>query len=110
MVQRGLVGLPGGITWKFPALELPAAGPRAFMGPQPSMPTPCAAPGAPVVNYEGSFIFAGSAPGEETCFFMQRQHSCVKSTMESFLFYLNELQRSTYGLQAKGGDSWNMNL
>lgn len=34
--------------------------------------------------------------------FMQRHHSCAKSTIESFLFYLNELQRITCMLQAEG--------
>lgn len=102
--------LPAGYL-KFPALELPAAGPGPFMGPQPSMPTPCAAPGAPVVNYEGSFIFAGSAPGEETCFFYATTTLlCEKHNRKAFCFTLMSYREALTGSRQRGGDSWNMNL
>lgn len=69
---------------------------------QPPSPTRCGAPGAPIINYEGSFIFAGSGQGEETCSFYATTRLCEKHSAESFLFYLNELQRITYMLQAEG--------
>lgn len=49
-----------------------SAGPWPFMSllkTQSSMSTVCGAPGTHIINYEGSFILAGSGQREETCSF-----------------------------------------
>lgn len=72
---------------------------------QPSMSALCGAwcAWAPIINDEGSFIFAGSGPGEETWSLLCKGISPVQNApSERFLFYLNELQRITRMPQAEG--------
>lgn len=74
---------------------------------------PLWAPGAPIINYEGSFIFAssGSGHGEETCSFCATTTLlCEKHNRKAFCFTLMSNRESLTGSRQRGGDSWNMNL
>ena len=52
----------------------------------PSMSTVCGAPGTPIINYEGSFIFAGYGQGAETCsFYATTSLLCEKHNRKLFV-------------------------
>lgn len=83
--------------WLAPTTEIPkmsgsgiaTAGLWPFMSllkMQPSMSTVCGAPGTPIINYEGSFIFAGLGQGEETCsFYATTSLRCEKHNRKLFV-------------------------
>lgn len=65
----------------------------------------------PIINYEGSFIFAGSGQGEETySFYAATSLLCEKHNRNAFSFTLMSYRESLTCSRQRGRDSRNMNL
>lgn len=78
---------------------------------QQFMSTLCGSPGAPIINYGGSFIFPGLGQEEETrSFYASTSLLCEKRTRKAFCFTLMSYRESLTGSGQRGGDPWNMNL
>lgn len=99
---------------KIPGSAIASAGPQPFMSllkMQPSLSTLCGAPESLIINYEGSFIFAGSGQEAETCsFYATTSFLCKKHNRNAFCFTLMSYRESLTCSRQRGGDSRNMNL
>ena len=104
LAERSQTNIPG----------IASAGPWPFVSllkAQPSMSTLPGAPGPPIINYEGIFIFAGSSQGEEACSFYARTSVlCKKHNRSAFCFTLMSYRESLTCSVQRGRDSQNMNL